>query len=108
MTLWAPRRPYLGKALLLVSRYSLRPFCTWSSSLLQFFRLSSRWGSGHRLITWDTSSTWGSFVRRTQRRDTRYKDGEIEARRTGQTLNNVITEVADVEPQVDYFICHTF
>lgn len=43
--------PYLGKALRLVSRYSLRPFCTRSSSLLQSLRLSSSLWSAHTLIT---------------------------------------------------------
>lgn len=42
---------YLGKALRLVSRYSLRPFCTRSSNLLQSLRLSSSLWSEHTLIT---------------------------------------------------------
>lgn len=43
---------YLGKALLLVSRYSLSPFWTSSSSLLHFCRFSSSVGSGHKEITY--------------------------------------------------------
>lgn len=43
---------YLGKAPLFVSRYSLRPFCTSSSSLLHFRRFSSSIGSGHKEITY--------------------------------------------------------
>lgn len=42
---------YLGKAFRLVSRYSLRPFCTRSSNLLQSLRLSSSLWSEHTLIT---------------------------------------------------------
>jgi len=41
----------LGKALRLVSRYSLSPFCTSSSKLLQSLRLANRRGSGHTSIT---------------------------------------------------------
>lgn len=43
---------YLGKALRLVSRYSLSPFWTSSSKLLQSLRLANRRGSGHTSITW--------------------------------------------------------
>lgn len=43
---------YLGKAPLFVSRYSLSPFCTSSSSLLHFCRFSSSAGSGHKEITY--------------------------------------------------------
>ena len=46
-----PGVPDLGKALRLVSKYSLRPFCTMSSSLLQSRRLSSSLWSEHTLIT---------------------------------------------------------
>lgn len=42
---------YLGKAVRLVSRYSLRPLCTRSSNLLQSLRLSSSLWSEHTLIT---------------------------------------------------------
>lgn len=42
---------HLGKALRLVSKYSLRPFWTRSSSLLQSLRLSSSLWSEHTLIT---------------------------------------------------------
>ena len=43
---------YLGKDPLFVSRYSLSPFWTSSSSLLQSFKLANRRGSGHRSITY--------------------------------------------------------
>lgn len=51
-----PGQAHLGKALRLVSKYSLRPFCTMSSSLLQSRRLSSNLWSEHTLITYTIQS----------------------------------------------------
>lgn len=60
---------YLGKAVRLVSRYSLRPFCTRSSNLLQSLRLSRSLWSEHTLITCRKQTQRGGGLERGSERN---------------------------------------